>query len=73
MMFKLHAELKGSHVHVRVFAGPDGDHQALCGELRMLKGEYIAFRDTLCAGVTRSNVEVLCKERPSIESLERRE
>jgi len=76
MTFKLHVlhvEPKGLHVRVRVFAGPDGDHQVLCGTLTMLKDEYIAFRDTLRAGVPTTHVVVLCQEQPPIEPRERRE
>jgi hypothetical protein len=66
MILKLYVDLKGSHYHVRVFAGPDSNHLALCGELRMLPREYEAFSETLRAGVPTTSATVLIKEQPAL-------
>jgi hypothetical protein len=33
-------ERAGGHTHVRVFAGPDADHRAMCGELVFTNEEW---------------------------------
>lgn len=47
MLFKLNARRAGTHVHVRVFAGEDRDHLALCGKLAFREHEWERFRSGL--------------------------
>lgn len=51
--FKLFAEVKGAHVHTRVFAGADLDHLALSGELVFDEEEFFHFQRALFAGGAR--------------------
>lgn len=51
MTFKLKHELRGGHVHIAVFSGPDRDHLGKCGDLVMRAEEWPEFRDILARGV----------------------
>lgn len=44
MTFKLNHELRGGHVHIAVFSGPDKDHLGKCGDLVMREEEWPEFR-----------------------------
>lgn len=40
-------KVQEGHTWVRVFAGPDADHRAKCGDLTFLNEEWRAFRNWL--------------------------
>jgi len=67
MMFKVRADLRGAHYHVRVFAGPDRDHLALCGELRMRPEECGAFCQVLGTGAAYEEVPMAIEIQPPPE------
>ena len=50
MYLRLRSERKGSHVHQRVFVGPDSEHLALAGTLVMNIGEWQLFGAALLLG-----------------------
>ena len=54
MIFKLRDRLTGLHIETTVFAGPDVDHLANCGALRMRPGEWYMFSQAIEAGIRRS-------------------
>lgn len=57
MVFKFVGKQQGIHYHARVFAGPDRDHLAFCGNLRMRTDEFEAFRHLIEDG-TRARAHV---------------
>jgi hypothetical protein len=46
-VFRVRWQIKGVHVHIRIFVGSRGSTLALCGELVMTEDEFIAFRRTV--------------------------
>lgn len=50
--FKVELDERPGHHLVRIFAGPDRDHLALCGSLTFTPAEARAFLDLLKAGAT---------------------
>jgi hypothetical protein len=50
MIVKLRDELKGKHVHSRIFMGVDEDHLQLCGTLVMDIGAWQIFGAALLLG-----------------------
>jgi len=62
--FKLNHELRGGHVHVAVFSGPDRDHLGKCGDLVMRKEEWLEFRISFQSGANeRGYPGVIFEER----------
>lgn len=61
MIIKLRSELRGNHVHERVFVGPDADHLALAGKLVFHVGEWQSFGAVLLLGAdqTRERINVI--------------
>ncbi|MGI5178657.1 hypothetical protein ACQEVZ_20205 [Dactylosporangium sp. CA-152071] len=47
VVFKLVPYATRAHTECRLYAGPDRDHLALCGELRLRHHEYTALQDAL--------------------------
>lgn len=45
MIFRLYYEVKGGHVHCRLFAGPHDGALGKCGDLCMRTNEFNLFRD----------------------------
>lgn len=45
--FAYYARQAGAHVEIRVFAGPDEQHRAHCGNLIMRSGEFNDWTDRL--------------------------
>ena len=54
MVYKTKAKKRGGHVHVRFYAGPDGEHLAYLGKLCFLVGEWRLFGAILLLGVDKS-------------------
>lgn len=63
MVFKIHYEKLGQHVHQRVFVGPDGGHLALSGKLVMREEEAEVFHHALLVSQSiNKDLEVLLME-----------
>lgn len=60
VVFKLVPALTAAHTTCRLYAGPDRDHLALCGELRLRHHEYSALQDALTPPAQPTNIS----ERP---------
>jgi hypothetical protein len=56
--FRLRAEAQGEHVLARVSAGPDAEHLALAGVIRLRAGEWAALEGVLTVGSEGSPVTV---------------
>lgn len=72
--FKLKSEVKGIHIHERVFSGPDKDHFALCGTLIFNVGEWQLFGATLKLGQEKmkNHVEIILEgDEEVVKSLEK--
>lgn len=50
MQFLFRSEVRGDHIHVDVFAGPDADHLAKIGKITVRLSEYSALYDLLTKG-----------------------
>lgn len=50
LMVRVHQE--GAHVRAQIFAGPDADHRAHCGDLRFRMLEWALFRALLVGGAS---------------------
>jgi hypothetical protein len=50
MIIRFDATIRGEHAHVRVWAGPDREHLALCGRLCFRMQEWASLRQLLLRG-----------------------
>lgn len=57
MQMTVRSELRGAHVHLRIFMGPEGLTQACCGELVMLVEEWRSFLAALRGSTSLALVE----------------
>lgn len=69
MHIRLRDDLAGSHVHTRVFVGPDADHLALAGTTVLRVGEWQALWCALSLGVDLMGAEHITFDHPDADTI----